>query len=145
MCSDQQDLLWCSCWVSSLWFVSWSNCVCCCLFPFMVFLCCIFTSLVFCALSPLLFLSSLSLLSLLLLLCVCVRARVRMCTVRCGLFCSVEYTGCYFPCLLALIIDVDVVLLIICQVKYCVGIFTLLKLRQLNVFKSSNLSVISYT
>jgi len=56
-------------------------------------------------------------------LCVCVRARVRMCTVCCGLFCSVEYTGCSFPCLPGLI--VDVVLLIICQVKYCVDIFTL--------------------
>jgi len=54
--------------------------------------------------------------------------------VRCGVFCFLEYTGCSCPCLLGLIIDVDVILLIICHVKYCVDSFTLLQLREFNVF-----------
>ena len=70
--------------------------------------------------------------------CVCVRTCVRMCTVCCGVFCFVEYTGCSFPFLPGSTIDVDVVLLIICQVKYCVDSFTLLKLREFSVFSSQS-------
>ena len=58
---------------------------------------------------------------------------MRMCTVCCGVFCFVEYTGCSLPFLPGSISDVDV-LLIICQVKYCVDSFTLLKLREFSVF-----------
>ena len=83
-------------------------------------------------------------------LCACVcewvseRARVRKCTVHCGVFCFVEYTGCSFPCFPALIIDVVVVLLIICLVKHSVDIFTLLKVRlAAERIQSSELSIVS--
>lgn len=55
----------------------------------------------------------------------------------CGSFCFIdECTGCSVPCFPDLVCNVAVILLIGCQVRYSVEIFTLLKLRQSHFFSA---------